>query len=379
MIGNFVLFVGFLSCSRPSAIYEVGVFGEGSTITDVQSPPQEKSGIVEFGSYRIFGSELGLGFTGMYADIPDSSGTAFVMGQGVFAYPPDESFDRISTMITTGPTKLDSCMKIISPRVEPSSVEYVDVGDSILLQSEDILVSLPREPKTYPRPAGESWFVGYGYELLPRLENYSHKSDTWSEEPQEIQLSFKGGLPPKEATVGAIPFPFQSTIQLPESLKELTINDQNIDEFATTFVVEEDGDISLNWNPASESSPLTISIRALGEGEPIGNCTCNDDCGVGMICSEKSCYVEKGATDDQKGELVCTLKDDGDFLLESKVIQDFQNALGKDTLGYLLVISRMKTGNLDVPDVYSHNGKKIPSSKVRWRTMDNILTRLEMK
>ena len=47
MIGNFVLSVGFLSCSRPSAIYEVGVFGEGSTITDVQSPPQEKSGIVE--------------------------------------------------------------------------------------------------------------------------------------------------------------------------------------------------------------------------------------------------------------------------------------------------------------------------------------------
>ena len=97
-----------------------------------------------------------------------------------------------------------------------------------------------------------------------------------------------------------------------------------------------------------------------------------------MICSENSCYVEKGATDDQKGELVCTLKDDGEYVLKSKSIRDFQKAVGNDTLGYLLVVSRMKTGDLDVPDVYSHNGKKIPSAKVRWRTMDSILTRLEM-
>ena len=290
MIWNFVLSVGFLSCSRPSAVYEVGVFGEGSTIADVQSPPQEKSGLVEFGRYRIFGSELGLGFTGMYADIPDSSGTSFVMGQGVFAYPPDESFDRISTMVTTGPIKLDSCMTIVSSRVEPSSVEYVDVGDSIVLQNDDIFVSLPREPKTYPRPAGESWFVGYGYELLPMLKNYTHKSDTWSEEPQELQLSFMGGLPPKEATVGAIPFPYQSSIQLPESLMGLKINDQNLDESSTTFVVEEDGDLHLNWGTVSQSSPITISLRALGRGETVGNCTCDDDCGTGMICSEKSCF-----------------------------------------------------------------------------------------
>ena len=156
---------GLLSCSRPSAVYDVGIFGEGSTIADIQSPPQEKSGLVESGRYRIFGSELGLGFTGMYADVPDSSGTSFVMGQGIFAYPPDESSDRISTMISTGPTKMDSCMKIVL------------LGSNLLLLSilmlamplfskMRIFISLPREPKTYPRPAGESWFVGYGYELL---------------------------------------------------------------------------------------------------------------------------------------------------------------------------------------------------------------------
>ena len=247
VFGNMVLLFGLLSCSRPSAVYDVGILGEGSTIADVQSPPQEKSGLVGICRYRIFGSELGLGFTGMYADIPDSSGTSFVMGQGIFAYPPDESFDRISTMITTGPTKMDSCMKIVSSRVEPSSVEYIDVGDAIVLQNEDIFVSLPREPKTYPRPAGESWFVGYGYELLPVLENYTHKSDTWSEEPQDVQLSFMGGLPPKEATVGAIPFPFESTIQLPESLQDVKINDQKLDAFSTVFAVEEEGDLHLNW------------------------------------------------------------------------------------------------------------------------------------
>ena len=102
----------------------------------------------------------------MYADIPDSSGTSFVMGQGVFAYPPDESFDRISTMITTGPIKMDSCMKIVSSRVEPSSVEYIDVGDAIVLQNEDfcILTSRTQNLSTSSR---KSWFVGYGYELLP--------------------------------------------------------------------------------------------------------------------------------------------------------------------------------------------------------------------
>ena len=56
VFGNIVLLFGLLSCSRPSAVYDVGIFGEGSTIADVQSPPQEKSGLVEFGRYRIFGS-----------------------------------------------------------------------------------------------------------------------------------------------------------------------------------------------------------------------------------------------------------------------------------------------------------------------------------
>jgi hypothetical protein len=377
MFGNLIFWGILQGCGRPSANYEVGVFGKGSTIADIQSPSEEKSGLIEFGRYRIYGGELGLGFTGMYADIPDSSGTEFVLGQGVFAYPPNESFDRISRMVSTGPTQVDNCMTIMSPRTEGYSTEYIDVGDTLLLQNENIYVSLPRDPNIYPRPAGENWFVGYGNQLLPVLKDYPHKADTWSESAQELQISFSGSLPPKDATVGAVPFPSQGSIQLPESLQNVQINGVTVDRNTTSFSGIGDNDFTLTWNVATEVTPLTLSIRALGKGESLGDCTCNEDCGTGMICNDNSCFVEKGATDDQRGELVCTLEDDGEFVLQNKQIQKLLQNTQADTLGYLLVVSRMKTGDLEIPDVISHNGKRIPTKMVRWRTMDSILTRLE--
>ena len=196
----------------------------------------------------------------MYADIPDSSGTSFVMGQGIFAYPPDESFDRISTMISTGPTKMDTCMKIVSSRVEPSSVEYIDVGDAIVLQNEDIYISLPREPKTYPRQQEKVGLLVMDMNCCPFWKN-THTNLILGAKNLKTSSVFYGWLSPDRKPVGAIPFPFTSTIQLPESLQDVKINDQKLDAFSTVFAVEEEGDLHLNWKTASVNSPLTISIK----------------------------------------------------------------------------------------------------------------------
>ena len=56
VFGNMVLLFGILSCSRPSAVYDVGVFGERIHNSRCSITTAGKSGLVEFGRYRIFGS-----------------------------------------------------------------------------------------------------------------------------------------------------------------------------------------------------------------------------------------------------------------------------------------------------------------------------------
>ena len=103
---------------------------------------------------------------------PHQYGTSLVLGNASFAYPAHASFDRTSNLVTPGPVAAadrDRCMTFVGGRSYPGSMEYIDVGDHISLSNDTVQVTLDRDPVFYPRPAGESWYVGYGASLMPVL------------------------------------------------------------------------------------------------------------------------------------------------------------------------------------------------------------------
>ena len=134
----------------------------------------------------------------------------------------------------------------------------------------------------------------------------------------------------------------------------------------------------LSWQPSTPASELTLSIRAVERGEAQGSCVCDDDCESGLSCNEGACYSIHGSSDAQVGELVCSLKDDGEYALSPDQVSDFLEAVQTNSVGYLLVIGRVAESKIaEVPDTLTHNGKRLPTSPIRTRGIDAIITRLE--
>ena len=366
-----------LACGRPSSSYEVDVHGNGVTLDAIQNAATPMGGYIEYSRFRLWGSYLGHGFTGLYGDTPYVSGTQFTLGISAFSYPPHPSFDRVSSLITGGPAQEDDCYTLLTGRVEPYSVEYVDVGDHILLQSNDVSVKLARDPVIYPNPAGEIWYVGYGAALLPVLQNYPHAKDTWPTEKTDLAVSFPGTLPPSDTMVGAIPYPTTGTLPIPAAVTGVHINDVEVNEASTTFAGPWNEPMTIKWQPASH--PLTVSVRALAQGEAQGSCSCDADCGSsGLVCKESQCLAAQGSSDAQIAEMVCTLSDDGEFTFSPDMMTTLVDG-SPQAVGYLLVISRIGESQIaDPPDVLSHNGRRLKNAPIRTRGIDAIITRLEV-
>lgn len=375
------------SCTRPTAEYPVQVQSNGTSMSEIETPPKEMSGVIEYARIQLHGHNLGHGLTGLYGDMPRADGQEFVLGNASFAYPPDSSFSNISSLLNRGPAAVDSCQTIIGPRANAGSVEYVDVGDKITLSGNGIAAELPRDPVIYPRPAGEAWYVGYGAKLMPSLIDYDGGLDNWGTSAS-LSIAFPGGLPPDYATVGAIPYPLASdaTMALPADINDIQINGEAVrapihgeEDDLVRFAGPWSEALEITWAADNASEPLTISIRNLGrnpEGE--GECSCDEDCGEGFSCTEGQCFGADGSSAHQLGELVCTVADDGSFTISPEDVAQLKKQTELESwVGSILIISRITEGELEIPDILTFNGKRMKTEPVRTRAIDAVYTRLE--
>jgi len=219
---------------------------------------------------------------------------------------------------------------------------------------------------------------------MPVLTDYPYGPDTW--QPGAIlNVRFPGTVPPDTSTVGAIPYPLlEGTLALPPDILDLHVNDEPVRAPEHTDEIEDDvrfagpwyGPMRITWTPASEPSPLTIAIRTVGVGAE-GTCDCSTDCGPGFECDAGVCVGVDGASWVQVGEMVCTVADDGEFVLGGNDTQELWDWAGPDqAAGTILVVARTTSGEVSPADVLTFNGKRVENGPVRTRGIDAIYTRL---
>lgn len=376
-----------VSCTRPTAEYPVQVQSNGTAMSEIEEPPKVMSGLIEYARIRLYGHNLGHGLTGLYGDLPRADGQEFTLGSASFSYPPDSSFSNISSLLNKGSVAEDTCQTLIGPRSYAGSVEYVDVGDKLTLSADGLSAALPRDPVIYPRPAGESWYIGYGSKLNPSLIDYDKGLDNWRS-GASLSIAFPGGLPPQYATVGAIPYPLEgdAAMTLPDDLVDVQVNGEAVrapqhgeEDDLVRFAGPWTEAMEITWTPADSAQSLTISLRNVGknpEGE--GACSCDEDCGSGFSCTEEKCFGDDGSSGQQLGELVCTVADDGSFSISPEdVAQLKKQTESEGWSGSILVISRITEGEITIPDILTFNGKRMETEPVRTRAIDAIYTRLE--
>jgi hypothetical protein len=380
----FFTLIILIGCTRPTAEYPVQVHSNGTSLADIEKAPTPMGGLIEYARLRLYGSNLGQGLTGLYGDIPRADGQEFLLGAASFAYPPHASFDNVSTLLNSGSTTEDNCQTIIGPRSYPGSTEYIDVGDQVRLSADGVQAILARDPVIYPRPAGESWFVGYGSTLTPSLIDYEAGLDNWKS-GTTLDISFPGGLPPQYATVGAIPYPLiNASMTLPTQLSDVMVNGEAVrapqhgeEDDPVRFAGPWAEAMEITWTPSDPPQPLTIAIRTVGSVSE-GDCSCDEDCGSGFSCQEAECFGDDGSSSEQLGELLCTVTDDGTFSISPADVEQLQNNTKEKLAGSILIVSRITEGEITTPDVLSFNGKRIENGTVRTRAIDAIYTRLEI-
>ena len=366
-------------CGRPSADYDVSVVGDGTSLDDIVGGVTPMGGVVEYTRMRFAGENLGHGLTGLFSDATHVDGSSLVFGSAQFGYPPNPTFDRTSSLLTPaapGENGTARCITIPGARTAPGPVEYVDVGDKITLTGEQFHTTLDRDPAFYPRPAGESWYVGYGNRLMPVLTNHPVLPNNWKSE-EAITLNYPGALPPDSATIGAIPYPGQASMRLPPALEGLEINSTPVvDTTAHRFQGPWTSPVELVWTPHADPSPLNLSLRLIAKGVE-GPCDCAEDCGDGFACEEGQCAGVDGASWNQLGEVVCHVPDTGSFSLTAAHLNPLLQWTGPPD-GAILSIARMREAQFNITPVLTFNQRRVDISPIRVRTTDVIYTRLEV-
>jgi len=355
-------------------------------------------GQIEYARMRMWGTNLGHGLTGLYGDSPRADGTSITVGYGWFGYPRDPGFDRVSTFLSPGPPAAaneDLCISRLVTSGYLGIMEYVDVGDHISLLADDgTKVLLERDPSVHHRPAGESWFAGYGGSLKPVIQEHELLPDNWKS-GETWSVGFPGTVVPSESTMGAIPYPLiDGAMVFPPDLAGFTVDDESVrpphhyyDDDGVWVGYEEFDDVrfpgpwknavSIGWEPSDDGTPLTIVVRYLGTAEEEG-CDCNADCNDGFTCLEGSCVGDEGSGWNVVGEVACTVADDGEFMLTPQHMTTLDTWVKrKEIQGAVLAVARISEGTVEVADVLTYNQKRVEITPVRTRALDVIWTRLE--
>jgi hypothetical protein len=237
-------------------------------------------------------------------------------------------------------------------------------------------------------------------EVLP---GHAHLPPTWR--PGETAtVRFPGTIQSPEATIGAIPTPFEGAFAFPDALANVRVNGglvrpphHGYDE--TGYYVGEEltddvrfpgpwneGGTTLEWDPSPSGSPVTVSVRYLASGieTKCDGCT---DCDPGFHCepedstdptSQRWCTADEGSSWLILGDVVCTVPDTGVFTLTSEHLEMLSLMVPPYYVnGAVLTIGRTVEGQLTVPDALTYNGKRAPLHGVRTRASDVIITRLD--
>ncbi len=373
-----------VACYRPSDSYDVHVYGGGTDLDAIEPAPEPMGGMIEYARFQFLGTNLGHGLTGLYGDAPRADGTSATVGYAYFGYPVDTGFDRNSTFLSPGPSLqqgADACTTRLTISGYFSFMEYVDVGDHIALTDADGgRVVLERDPSAHHRPAGESWYAGYGGRLHPVVQDHESLPDSWRS-GAEYSLSFPGTVAAPDSTLGAIPYPLEGVpIAFPTAVADLAIGGEAVRAPGAgedlRYPGPWTGPMELSWTPAAQPEQLTVVLRMIGWGDE-GSCDCNTGCGPGFDCKDGLCVGEDGAGWRVLGELACTVADDGDFAITPAMLSTLHDNIdANERAGVVLAVARMSEGTVTVPDVLTFNGKRVSITPVRTRISDIVWTRL---
>ena len=380
-----------MSCIRPSDEYEVRVHSAGIPLDDIQQAAEPMGGRIELARFRLHGSNLGHGVSGLFSDMPRADGTQFAIGAATFATPRAAEFDRNSAFVHPGPTVSageDGCSTRIGRIDSQSFSEYVDVGDRVEFQGADGAVfRLGRDPVYHPRPAGESWYVGYGGTLQPVIEGHADHPGNWRS-GGAFQVAFPGTVLPSESTLGAVPYPLVGApVDFPPAVSGLAIGGVEVRAPVHTLEADDDvrfpgpwaGPMEITWDVSDSKAPVTVTLRYLGVGVET-NCSDPADCGAGFSCEIDTggvgaCVGDGGAGWNIQGEVTCTVADDGSFSFVSSRLA----ALNARVSGQhaVLLVSRISEARAEeVADVRTSHGKRMPFGPLRVRVSDSVVTRL---
>ena len=393
-----LLLLTALGCIRPSDDYPVQIYGAGTALDEVLPDPEPMGGTIEYTRMRLWGSNLGHGLSGLYGDSPRADGTSFTVGYAYFGYPADPGFDRNSSFLSPGPPvdgSEDLCMTRLVTSGYLGITEYVDVGDHIALSRDGGSVVLERDPSVHHRPAGESWFAGYGGRLGAVVTGHDYLPDTWRGDAT-WDIRFPGTVSPPDSTMGSVPYPLtEGSIRFPADVSGVSLDGVEVraphheydDEGVWDPEVEDDvrypgpwtGPVTVSWEPSDDGQPVTIVVRYLGVGEEEA-CDCNWDCSAGFTCDEQlgACLPDEGSGWVPEGELVCTVADDGEFVLEPSRLDILDTWVDPTAVhGRVLGVARISEGTVEVADALTFNDKRVVLTPVRTRVSDVLWTRLE--
>ncbi len=371
------------ACYRPSDSYDVHVYGAGTDLDAILPAPEPMGGMIEYARWRFHGTNLGLGLTGLFGDAPRADGSSVTMGYAYLAYPADIGFDRNSSFLSPGPpieAGQDACTTRLTISGYFSFMEYVDVGDHIALtDASGGRIVLERDPSAHIRPAGESWYAGYGGRLHPVIQDHELLDDTWRS-GGTYTLSFPGTVAPPDTTIGSIPYPLRGhELSFPADIEGLTVGGEAVkapgaDELRFEGPWQQPMDIA--WTSSQGQEPLTVVIRYLGWGDE-GSCDCNSACAPGFTCRDGLCVGEEGAGWRVLGELACTVSDDGAFTVTPSMLDTLNHYTdGNELAGTVMAVARQSEGTVEVADALTFNGKRVSITPVRTRISDIVWTRL---
>jgi len=372
-VAMFLLSLLLIGCFRSTTSAEGEIIGLAMGLESVQDPPEAMGGRVEYARLRMLGEQLGAGLARQSSDAPALDGVDLTIGEARFNAPADGFYDDRSAILTPGPAQdgaADVCITRLPPPVAQLDLPSVDVGEAIHLGDDTSSARLLRQPRD------ATGALHYGLEIQPTVLQHDQLATTWSS-GATWEITTPGALPHSE--LRAVPAPLsEATLTLPPTLEGVAVSGQELS--ATTWLPGPWQEaLPLTWTPSAEGTPVTVVLLLLGVGGE-GTCFCDDNCPAGTTCDDATarCTTAAGMGWDVRGELACTLEDDGEFSLEPTALDRLVNQIDPaDVVGAVLAVARITEGTFAIGDAITPDGGRIALTPIRARGLDVIYTRLE--
>lgn len=240
------LLLALAGCGRDATTTLFKTPGVGLDPSTIGPEPELHNGLIEMDYLEFAGGGLPLGLIGLVSytalDATGSSDPPYsiVTAQGFVSEAAQPRMDVLFGTVGIPHDAPGSCYTQYEPRAFLSSL--VDVGDHIRFQGDGFGMNIGRRPVVYPQHNMEATRPYYSSFEPWRPQSVSHHTmepgssieDARTEVLLEsnwkhgaaVDISFPGGLPPREATFGSIPMPLgangrSNTHTLPRALPDI--------------------------------------------------------------------------------------------------------------------------------------------------------------